>query len=335
MAFSLAVDRRTRRRRRLVLIVVVGIVVTVVVLAVRHRTEEREASDYLAVAEELASDELEMSATLTALLTSIGNLERPDILARLETLGESADLARKGLEDVTVPRPVAKASGLFAVAVESWGTAVASLRDAFVSVLDAAEGDETGARMLARAFVDLRVGDAAYRQFLGAVAELDLDIAPRDFPDVGYASGNNEPLFDAAVIARRLSVIRKLIEKHDVAVIGKFEPELVTDPNDLFVLPVAESYTVVAVITNEGNVGEEAIELSLRLLTSVGEGSSIERTELIPFLESGEATSVLFEELPFEQGLLYELRLVVSIVDDADPEDNTFELPFFTNEVEQ
>ena len=335
MAFPLAVDRRTRRRRRVFLIVVIAIVVTVVVLAVRHRTEEREASDYLAVAEELASDELEMSATLTALLTSIGDLERPDILARLETLGESADQARRSLQDVKVPRPVAKASGLFAVAIESWGTAVASLGDAVVSVLDAGEGDETGARVLARAFVNLRVGDAAYQQFLMEVAELDLDIAPRDFPAVGYASGNNEPLFDAAVIATRLSVIRKLVEKHDVAVVGKFEPELVTDPNGLFVLPVAESYTVVAVITNEGNVGEEAIELSLRLLALVGEESRIERTELIPFLESGEATSVLFDDLPLEQGLAYEMRLVVSIVDEAEPEDNTFELPFFTNEVEE
>ncbi len=333
MTYPLAVDRRARRRRNLLLLVILAIVVALVVLAVRYRTEERQTSDFLALAEELADGEMEMSASLTGLLTDIGDLERPDIIARLETLAERSNAVRDRLEDeAVVPRPAAKVSGLFSVAVDSWTVAVGGLAQAFTAVLDSDNGDETGDRMLARAFEDLRVGDAAYRSFLEEVDAIDPELVTRDFPTVAFASGDAEPLFDATVIAARLRAIRKLAETHDVAVTANTEPEAVTDGNGVHVLPVAESYTVLAVVTNEGNVGEESIEVSLRLLAPTAGTPPIEATELIPFLDAGEATTVPFEALSLAPGLLYELRIVASISDDADAQDNTFELPFFTNE---
>ncbi len=274
-----------------------------------------------------------MSATLMALLTDIGDLDRPDILVRLETLADRSDGLRFRLADeAVVPRPAAEASGLFVVAVGSWDAAIGELAPAFTAVLDSADGDEAGDRMLARAFEDLRVGDAAYRSFLEAVDRIDVDVGSRDFPTIAFASGEAEPLFDAEVIASRLRAIRKLVETHDVAVTANTEPEPVNDGSGVLVLPVAESYTVLAVVTNEGNVGEESIEVSLRLLAPAGEVEPIEATQLIPFLDAGEATSVPFEALSLAPGLFYELRIVASIADDSDAQDNTFELPFFTNE---
>ncbi|MFQ5554719.1 MAG: hypothetical protein ACE5GC_05035 [Acidimicrobiia bacterium] len=335
MTFPLAVDRRAKRRRKVLLLTLAAVVVALVVLAVRHRTEERQTTDLLALAEGIADQEMAMATDLASLLAAIGELERPDIMVRLNTLTEESDTVRRRLEaEAIVPRPAAEVGGLFSIAVDSWGDALGGLSPAFVAVLDGEVGDETGELMLAAAFQDLRVGDAAYERFLTAVGELDPDLVTRDFPAFGFSTGDSAPLIDAAVIANRLRLIRKLIERHDVAVVANTDPEPVMDSNGVFVLPVAEAYAVLAVVTNEGNVGEESIEVSLLIRSQTGEVESIEVTQLIPFLEPGEARTIPFEAIPLAPGLLYELQLSVSIAEDADIVDNTFALPFFTNEAE-
>ena len=231
-----------------------------------------------------------------------------------------------------VPRPAAKASGLFLVAIENWANGVGAMGPAFVAVLDGADDDPTGDQLLVDAFEMLRVADAAYVQFLEAVAEIDDAITRGDFPDIVFAGGENEPLFDAEMISSRLRLTRKLEENHDVAVIVTTVPELITDLNGVHVLPVAESYTIIAVVTNEGNVGEEFIEVALALAGSDQSLEPIELVELVPFLEPGEAIAVEFSGLVLPPGLFYDLRLAVSIAEDGELEDNVFELQFSTNE---
>ena len=296
MTYPSAVDCRARRRRNLTFLLLIGIAIAVVVLAVRYRTERRETVDYLSLAQEITDQQLDMSTSLTDLMISIGDLERPDILLRLETLAADGDAAIADLEQAVVPRPAAKASGLFLVAIENWANGVGAMGPAFVAILDGADDDPTGDQLLVDAFQMLRVADAAYVQFLEAVAEIDDAVTRGEFPDIVFAGGENEPLFDAEMISSRLRLTRKLEESHDVAVIVTTEPELITDLNGVNVLPVAEDYTIVAVVTNEGNVGEEFIEVSLALAGSDQSLEPIELVELVPFLEPGQAIAVEFRQ---------------------------------------
>ncbi len=332
MSYRPAVDRRARRRRNLVLLFILAVVVGVIALAVSYRTERRETADFLAVAQELADDELDIATSLADLLASIGDLERPDILLRLESLAGEAAVALETLDRALVPRPASRAGGLFAVAVDSWSAGVGGLAPAFIAILDRSDDDETGDQMLAAAFRSLQLADAAYDQFLVAVDEIDRDVPRGEFPVVSFASGDAAPLFDADTIASRLRLTRKFDERHDVAVTANTEPEPITDPTGVKVLPLAESYTIVGVVTNEGNVGEEAIMVSLRLTSTEPGAEPIELTELVPFLDPGEATAVPFPAVVLQPGTFYRLRLAVSIAEDDDVEDNVFELPFFTNE---
>ena len=334
MSYPLAVDRRARRRRNALLLLILVAVITVIALAVRYRTERRETSDYLAVARVVVDDELDIATSLADLIRSIGDLERQDVLLRLDTLAADARAASEELEAAVVPRPAARASGLLTVAAENWSAGVSEMAPAFVAILDGPDDDPAGDQMLELAFRELRVADVAYAQFLAAVDEIDEEVTRVEFPALAYAGGDYEPLFDSAVIASRLRLTRKFDERHDVAVTANTEPEPITDPTGVQVLPVAESYTIVAVITNEGNVGEEAIEVSLQLEGTGSGAEPIELSALVPFLEPGESTTVAFEAVPLLPGLFYELDLTVSIPDDADLEDNVFELPFFTNEAE-
>ena len=333
MSYPLAAVRRARRRRIVLSLVPLGIAVAIVALAVRYRTEERQTSDYLAVAKELSDVELGLSMTLTELLRSIGQLERPDILTTLQTVAESAEGVTAALEDAVMPRPAARLSGLFTVAVESWQGALGALDEAFITVLDSEDGDESGDMMLARAFEDLRVGDAAYRRFLTSMDDLDPELATRALPAVAFATGDNEPLYDAAAVADQLRRIRKLDENHDVAVTANTQPEPVADSNGVVVLPVADSYDVLVVVTNQGNVAEELIEVSMRLSAPTEDGvEPIELSEVVPFLDPGEATTVAFDGLSLDAGRLYNLRIGAAVADDSDEANSTFELAFLTNE---
>jgi hypothetical protein len=87
-----------------------------------------------------------------------------------------------------------------------------------------------------------------------------------------------------------------------------------------------------AVVTNTGNLPEEAILVQLFLDPRDQEEATVEIQTLVPFLEAGEAKTVAFEDLPVIAGSLYELRISVTIADeDGNADDNVWELVFYRN----
>ncbi len=109
-------------------------------------------------------------------------------------------------------------------------------------------------------------------------------------------------------------------------------PEPTGDRNGVAVLPFSETFDVTAIVTNAGNVLQEEIEVTLIL----AEGGA-ERVE--PFLERrfiaaldpGASKPLEFASLGLEPETLYTLQVSVSIVDDAEPDNNVWEVVFATN----
>jgi hypothetical protein len=325
---------RSRRRRRIALFITIAVVIAVIALAVRYRTDERVSLDYLAMAQEVAEDQEAMAASLGDLFTEIGDLERPDILERIEALSTDSVALVERVGAAEVAGPVTEAHGFLLVAVESWNEGLVEMDEAIIQILDEDGEGRTGESMLAAVFDDLSVGDRAYAGFQRTVAEIDPALVTREYPAVFYTGGENVALFDAVAVAERLRLIRKLEEAHDVSVTVSTEPEPLGTQNGVPVVPDTEDFVVSAVVTNEGNLPEELIQVRLTLAAGDEVRPSIERNELIPVLGPGEATTRTFDQIELVPGTLYELRVTVTIAEDKAIENNEWKLVFVRNSSE-
>jgi hypothetical protein len=326
-----ATSKRPRRRRTLALLLIVAVTVGIVALAVRFRTEERDSIDYLANAKGLADSQASMAGSLADLLASLDDLERPDILKRIDGLAREFRGLVAVLEGATVTAEVGEANGFFVVAVSSWGAALDALGDGIVEVLDGEDDGRLGELVLAEAFVDLRVGDRAYERFRAVVEGLDAELRAPDFPDVAYVGGQQPLLYDAFVIADLLRATLRFVENIDVSVRATTDPEPLGTDKGVPVVPDSETFSVQAVVTNEGNVSAQLITVSF-LLTEVGGDGLEERSEIIGLLEPGLATTVLFDGIVLVPGAGYRLMISVDIEDDDVPDNNIWELDFLRNQ---
>ena len=334
---SLAPHRRSygsrRRRRRFTVTLVVVLAFSLIALAVRYRTEERRALDYMAVATEIAQSQAESADSLAQMFIDLGALERQDIISRIESLGAQASSDLQLLSDQVVPATVAEANGYLSVALGAWHESLTSLDAAVLLILDTEEDESEGNAALNSAFELLRVGDRAFTGFLEARSRIEGDLAAGTVAEVAYVASARENLFDGERIADRLRVTLKLGERHDISVTARTVPAPLGTRNDRPVVPTSDTFEVVAVITNMGNLAEEGIEVTMVL----GAGSAdtrITRQQLVLNLDPGEATTVEFTDLTLVPGALYDLRITASIAEDADPLNNVFQLAFYRNQDE-
>jgi hypothetical protein len=322
-----APGRRTRRRRWLFVALVLLIIISVVALAVRRRTEQRSVTDYLAVAEDVANTESEVAAGLADLIVSISNVARPELMNRLAMLGAQAVTATRALEAVAVPAPVAEAHGYLSVAVTSWGLALDGLDEAVIEVLDAAEG-EPQAQLLASALDQLRVGDIAYAGFLAAVAEMDPELVSRDFHTFAFDGD-----YQAADLAVRLRSVFRLVSEHDISVVGHLDPEPVAfRDDDIPVIPFSDSFSVQAVIANDGNEPENDITVRFTITPADGGSDVTTAEQLIATLAPQQATTIVFDGIVLRPGGLYEVVVTADLGEDGDLENNMWRMVFYRNE---
>lgn len=323
--------RRARRRRRLTAIVVLIVVFSVVALALRYRSERRQAVDYVAVAESVALEHQSLATSMTDLLKELNDFERPEILTRLETIDARARTAARTLDAAPVPGTVAEAHGYLTVALESWARSAEMLPGAVVTVLDEPENERNGDALVENAFLQLRIGDAAYARFLDALAQLDGDIVTRSFPEVAYV-GDQTPLYDGPVIAERLRSIRKLGDNKDIAITFTTVPEASGERTGFKVIPNTGNFTVLVVVTNVGNSPAEAVDIAVSIEKASTNAEPFVVRELIPVLEPGQARTIEFARLEVEPGLLYELQIAATLAEDADLDNNVRTLNFVVNE---
>jgi len=335
MAYSdFPVPKRSRRRRNGIIFIVLAVIIGLLALAVRYRTERRESIDYLNAAEDLAVQNQDMSARLAAVFQGLGTEERPAMVQRLKTLAERTAEARKTLNALPVTRPVAEASGLMTVAINAWDDAMQMMDDAIIQVLDANPGDTSGDEQLAAAFEQLRLGDLAYAGFLDAVARLDPDLVPMDFPTVAYVDDVNDALYDAPAIAGRLRQIRTLSEDRDVSIIAATIPAPVSEQaGGIWVVPESDSFALEVTVSNTGNVVAEKITVTVSLQRAASSEDPAVFSQLIAALDPQESGSRLFEDLVVEPGVVYKLTAVASFeegINDA-TKDNEWSLVFERN----
>jgi hypothetical protein len=275
-----------------------------------------------------------LTTQLEDLFVSIGDLERPDVLTRISTISSEATAMTEQLGEATVSRQGATVAGFLATASQAWSNGLSMLENAIVRVLDDEENTVAAEQLLADSFGWLRVGDAAYGGFIATLAELDPEVVTRQYPQVAFVGPSRASLYDAPVIAERLRLIRKFQEDHDIALTATTQPEPLGEQAGVPVIPLSDTFSVVVVVTNQGNSPEEGIEVTLTL-TSAAEGAEpFEEQQLIAAISPGQARTVEFLDLDVLAGELYDLHIVAAIQEDSDLENNEFSLLFVRNEAE-
>jgi len=325
--------RRSRRRRNIIIFIVLLVVVGVLVLAVRYRTERREAIDYLTVADEVGREHSDIAEQLGTLLQGLGGEDRPAMEQRLETLAAQARTLAHKLDDQVVPRPVAEVSGLMAVAADSWADGIETLKDAILAILDADENDVSADTALRDAFDLMRVGDAAYARAVAGLVDVDPVMVPTTFPDVSYTAGSFGPLYNASVVADRLRQQGTLAELVDVKLKAITTPEPVSDNGSgVWTIPASDSLSLTVTVSNTGNVAAENITV-LVTLQRVGSAEVIDpSSQLIPSIAPGDSDIRVFENLNADPGAVYSITATASVADVNDlTDDNTFNLVFERN----
>ena len=291
--------------------------------------------DYMAVATDIAQSQAESADSLTQMLIDLGALERQDIVSRIESLGEQVSSDAQLLTDQLVPASVAEANGYLSVALGSWRDSLTSLDAAVLLILDTEEDESEGNAALTAVFESLRVGDRAFLGFLEARTRIEGDVAAGTIADVAYVAQGRENLFDGEKIANRLRATLKLGERHDISITARTVPDpLGTRDDGTPVVPTSDTFAVLAVITNQGNLSEEGIEVTMVLAAGVSPEDRVTQQQLVLSLAAGQATTVEFSDLTLIPGALYDLRITASIAEDADPFNNVFELAFYRNQDE-
>jgi len=326
---SVAVQRRVRRRRRIAVFLTLAVLITVIALAVRYRTEERETADYLALADEIARNELIVSQGFRELLVGVSDIDRQDIVDRLAVLSRQAVDLETQLAGAVVTRPAAEMHGFFTVAVSSWAGGLDALGEGVVDVIDQPDDARSVPATFADAVADLSLGDAAYRGFLDASTRLDDQFAQSAHPAVSFLGGEDEVDIDSVVARLRLRL--NLAERHDIEISATTEPVPTGDRNGVAILPFSPEFDVVTVITNSGNVTQEEIQVTLRLTRDGSDDPPFEEGRIIASLDPAASMSVEFLGIAIEPAALYTLEVSAGVADDADFENNVWGLVFATN----
>jgi hypothetical protein len=312
------------------ILLVMATILGVVALAVRYRTERRTIVDYLDAAKALVDQEVLLADGLEAVFTAIGTQERPMILDRLASMATTSAGLRQELAGQVIAAPIGEANGYLSVAVAAWDDSLAALEPAVVEVLDA-DDVIVGEAMLQDAFSGLRVGDSAYQGFLQSIMLLDPELATQEFAAVAFVGAGRDGLYDAQLLAERFRVALNLEGDHDLALTGTVEPEPLVEDGSVPVVPLSDTFIVTLVVSNDGNLAEQRIEVAVELTPPRGE-DAFSVTQILPFLEPGASTTVAFDmSAEVVPGGVYELHATVTIAEDDTTDNNTWTLVFMRN----
>lgn len=302
-------------------------VVAVVALAFRYQSDRRQTIDYLNEASAIAAEHQQMSLLMAELFMQLGGADREDVLTRLDLLSAQASVVQTRVDALVVTPAVGEVNGYLRVATGSWQAAIDNAGPTILHVLDQPEDVRNGDRRLQAVFTRLLVGDQAYNDLLTTVVEMDLESA--EFPVFAYVGLERETLYDAESVGQRLRSLRSLVESHDVALTATLDPEPTGERDGVAVLPNTGPLSVLAVLSNNGNVQETGIEVRLTLRTSGEE--PIVLTHLEASLDPGQSVAVDFSQIDITPGVAYDMIVTATVAVDETPSNNAVQLVFQLN----
>jgi len=214
---------------------------------------------------------------------------------------------------------------LLEVSLNLWDEGLATFEEAFLLAVDDPFNFLVEEQLIA-ALVNLRSGDHLYRAFLDEAAS-DPEVIPlADFRTVVFLP-NQYPVVDTAqFLTTYARLYRPSLEFNTDLAIEQVtsHPEWISDLDGRPVITPTDSFDLLVVVANRGNVqapGEIFLELGI---WPPGEAIQTRRLE-VPTLQPGEKTTITFYELAVVPDTAYQVEVRLSFVDgDLSPEDNSY-----------
>jgi hypothetical protein len=324
-------DRRSKRRRWLLIILTTLVVIAAIAYLVSRETEQRSAVEFLAAADQSGDLHADAAEELQGTLGSIGIISQQELGERLASVVATANEANDLLA-VEISPSVARPYGSIVTASDAWVTGVTELEGAIDRMVNRDIGDEA-VTQLSTALDTLRVGDLAYSMFLESVQEPIEGASAVTFASVMYIDpdAQDPSLYDPLTLALKIASSYELAPRHDISIIGQFEPEPVGERGGVPLVPFSETIDLTAVVTNAGNEEETNVEITLEVFDADTDTTDTFSQSIATLPPSGSA-SVTFVDLPIVPGSLYQVTLTATIVGDGRPEDNTWMMSMIRNE---
>jgi len=325
-------ERRPRSRRWLLIALSLTVVVVLIVLLASRQTDERGTVEFFGAAEEATVLQESAAQTFGQALASIGVVSRQDLTRRLDTVVEKTVEAEDFVTAVeNVPSDIGSVYGTMVTASTSWTAGAREIERVVIGIMDG-EIVETAVPELQQALNVLGVGDTGYELYLDSVAELSeqADVVP--FPSIRFIdpSPDYPGRFNATNLVLRIQAAYGLAPHHDVSISGSTDPGAVGDRDGIPVVPFSDSISITALITNEGNEPEADVDISLSVV-NVDTGEVVSRSDVVPLLDVGTSTTVVFDAIEIEPGGLYQANLAARINADIEPTNNDWTMTFIWN----
>ncbi len=319
-------DRRFRRRRWLLIVVSLIAIIAVIAFLVSRQTEQREAVEFFAAADESSALHSKASAELESALASIGIIDRQDLTRRLQGVSDTAAEA-DALLDVEVPSMIGTSYGTMTTASGSWTEGTEGVNATITAIMDGVL--VKGAQEQLQAALDqLRVGDAAYSLFLDSLSETPEDTDVPSFIPVIYINPDAQALlYDSQTLVLRIQTSYVLSPHRDVGVSGATIPGPVAESGGIPVVPFSASLDVQAVVSNLGNEDEPSVEVNLEVF-SIETDITVTDSQTVTDLTAGSSTTVTFSDVDITPGGLYQATVTVTIEDDIDPDNDSWKMTF-------
>lgn len=323
--------RRRRRRRTLVAVVVAAAILAVAVAVALARSDRQASREYLDAVFDVASGQEDLATQFVDLVERLRELERPVVAQSLEILEADAGVLVEELAGAEPPGTgdLFRADSFLSIAVASWRDGLTGFRQAILT-LSNDPLDESGRAQLEASLNDLRVGDSAYEEFQSTVRVVpEAEILAEAFPAVEFMPVALVEEFTVEAIVRQMLQAPGLGVVVNLAIADiKLEPGPTGERNGIPVVPVSETLTAEATISNSGTVPVDTIVVNLTMVSN--EGETYEESRGIERLEPGEKTTVTFADLPVQGGRLYEVVFTLDGQDD-DPTDDRESFQFLRN----
>ena len=312
--------------------VVVAAVILALAVAVALARSDRQASrEYLDAVFDVATGEKSLAVQFADLVDRLRELERPVVAQTLELLEGDAAVLAEELTRAEAPGKgdLFRAHSFLSIAVASWRDGLTGFRQAILT-LSNDPLDEAGSAQLEAALSDLRVGDAAYSEFQALVRTApEAEVLAEPFPSVKFIP---IALVEELTVE---AIVRKMLQAPGLGVVVnvaiadmRLDPGPTGERNGIPVIPVSETLTAEAIISNNGTVPVDTIVVVLTMVSNDGE--RYEESRGIERLEPGELTTVTFENLPVQGGRLYEVAIALGGQDD-DSTDDRISFQFLRN----
>lgn len=329
-------DPPTRSRRRwlgrvlLPLLIVLALIIAVVITAAGEET--RAELEYL---DEIKSQATELSrsgSALRDLMPRLRQVDRDEFNTVIEGVANDLDVALAFVSNQPDVESLIPVWSLYRQAVEAWSVGVDALSE---GVLQAADepSDATVTDLVGDGLAGLRAGDNIYDSLRSEVGRTEVPEPLTPLADVNLspAEGGLFSLAGAYVAAARASTnnlgLRPGLRVSQVLA----EPSWQLNVEEAAVVPFTEEIVFSVVITNVGNV--ESSPETLDIQVEGGELPVRDSAE-VPALRAGGQTTIVFDPMPVEPGILYTVTsalLNIGVDTDTDIADNSKTADFTVN----